>query len=59
MEAQREVEKAERHELLCWLVELGATDRETYRMIRAAMWQMFVDNSESRSRCSDKPSNRS
>ncbi len=44
-------------DLLGWLVEMGQHDREQYRVLRALMWSMFVDNSEERSRRSDKPSN--
>ncbi len=54
-----EVQPAAKMNLLWWLVQLGQKDREQYRIIRAAMWAMYAENSESRSLCSDKPSNRS
>lgn len=44
-------------DLLGWLVEMGQHDREQYRVLRALMWSMFVDNSAERSRRSDIPSN--
>jgi hypothetical protein len=44
-------------DLLWWLVQLGREDREHYRLIRAAMWALFVENSTARSERSDKPSN--
>ena len=43
-------------DLLCWLIDLGKTDRAHYRKIRAAMWAMFVENSESMPVRSDIPS---
>lgn len=44
-------------DLLGWLVEMGQRDREQYRILRALMWSMFVDNARERSRRSDIPSN--
>lgn len=44
-------------DLLWWLVRLGREDREQYRVIRAALWVLFVENSQARSARSDKPSN--
>ena len=48
----RQVDKLD---LLCWLVELGKTDREQYRVIREAMWALYATNSarsDKQSKCS-------
>lgn len=39
-------------DLFCALVKLGQHDRERYRIFRALMWALYVENSG----CSDKPS---
>lgn len=46
-------------DLLWRLVQLGARDRAQFRVIREAMWALFVANVTERSPNSDKPSNRS
>jgi hypothetical protein len=60
MEADEAIDaEVQRLDLLCWLVELGATDRDQYRLIREAMWSMYAANAQSRSPRSDIPSNSS
>lgn len=62
MKADTEAERPDRRadmDLLWRLLQLGETDREQYRRIRAVMWALFVANSDERSRHSDRPSNSS
>lgn len=43
-------------ELLWWLVDMARNDRAHYRVIREALWALYAEGSEDRSRYSDKPS---
>lgn len=49
----------DRMAILRWLVGLARSDRDTYRLIREALWTLRVENEQERSLRSVCPSNMS